>query len=474
MSQRLGPETRAIIDAINANRVVEQQRKGNLNYQTMLIDLSVARVDVEFALPGIFDHISVVDLNGQASIKLNKKTNDSIDLSWTRRIDTASNRFYLTNTAQVNKTLLLQIGGDASFTLDSDQSARTAVMIARENWMSDGNYPDRLEQGFRKEFYHGRTGAFYKSDAIANVPYRNWNLPTVLTGVNGLQVAPWNNAIDMTNAVGGAAAVAAGTAVKDEIYIGFPKAHFRMSMRVDLILPTLAHLGVNDVIGVGFELNSAGGHCNAVLFGGNGAYALEIVMLDEVTGQQTVTSSVAVTPGHLGVFCQYHFIWNFPNLTLVQCWAGTFTVLGLVTVVGLASPSKMIPFAANESATNIITDFQVGQVQVHELEKRYPMNLGVCSQVVSTNAFASALKITPFFKNKLIVQLHEHNTNDIQYQILASMDNVTYFTLVAPTVLLKNGLTVVLVPDPWLWLDVQIVDNVAATHGKLDCTIGGY
>lgn len=455
MSQKLGPETRAIIDAIR-----ERERKGNLNYLTMTIDLGTARTGTEYILPGTFDHMSVLRVDGAASIKLNKNTNDSIDLTWVRRIDTVFNRFYLTNIAQTGKTLQLQIGGDASFTLDSDLAARMFAEIQRQNWLADGTYTERWEQGFRKILYHGRTGAFFKTEGITNIPFDNCTPPPILAGVNTMQVAPWNDAINMRNSIDGV--------TMDEVYVGFPKAHMRMIMRFDAMMPALASLGLNDAVCVGFETNSAGGFCIAYLLGWNGAYQLYIKLFDNVTGLMVVTVAVVTLPV-MGAFDTLYLIWNHPFLTLTD---GT-AILGRVMSFGKTNPGKMIPFVANESATNIVTDFQVGQVQVFEIEELRNRVLGSVSQAVSTNAMVSALKISPDFYHKLVIHLKEHATNDVCYQIRASNDDVTYFTILNYTLLPTSGVDFQTLTDPWQYIDVQIMDAVSGTHGKVDITIGG-
>jgi len=87
-----------------------------LNYITRTIDLSVAHTDTEYKLPGFFDHLAVTFIRGSASIKLNEKTRDSINLERVKTIDKGVfDRFFLTNTAQTDAELELEIGGDQSF-----------------------------------------------------------------------------------------------------------------------------------------------------------------------------------------------------------------------------------------------------------------------------------------------------------------------------------------------------------------------
>jgi len=86
-----------------------------LNYQTLTIDLSVAHTNTEYKMAGFFDHLTVTQITGSASIRLNEKTRDLIDLTKVVTINSVFDRFFLTNTAQNDATLVLAIGGDASF-----------------------------------------------------------------------------------------------------------------------------------------------------------------------------------------------------------------------------------------------------------------------------------------------------------------------------------------------------------------------
>jgi hypothetical protein len=102
--------------------------------------------------------------------------------------------------------------------------------------------------------------------------------------------------------------------------------------------------------------------------------------------------------------------------------------------------------------------------------------MGGCTDVVSAASFASALtsKVGHVRPAKMLIQLREDNTNSIDYQILGSMDRVTWFTLKSSTTIVKNGSDYTVVADPWFFIDVQIRDTVGGTHGKLNCIIGGF
>lgn len=109
---RLGPETKAIIEAINA---LKKPAHENLNYMIITIDLTAARANELYELPGWFDFLGVGRMSGTATIRLNEATKDSIDLEYVKTINTPIRRLYITNAAQAGQTLVLALGGDASF-----------------------------------------------------------------------------------------------------------------------------------------------------------------------------------------------------------------------------------------------------------------------------------------------------------------------------------------------------------------------
>lgn len=113
MSERMGPETRAIIRAIEN---LKKPAHEDMNYQIIQIDLAVARANVLFELPGWFGHLTVGLLRGEASIRLNEPTKDLIELAYTKTISSPIRRFYITNFAQAQgETLILALGGEATF-----------------------------------------------------------------------------------------------------------------------------------------------------------------------------------------------------------------------------------------------------------------------------------------------------------------------------------------------------------------------
>lgn len=86
-----------------------------IRYKIMSIDLNVARTKKEFEIPG--GNITVLLMDGTADLRLNHNTADAIPLiqkSATQhacsRIESHFNRFYITNSSQSGKTLILAIG----------------------------------------------------------------------------------------------------------------------------------------------------------------------------------------------------------------------------------------------------------------------------------------------------------------------------------------------------------------------------
>lgn len=334
--------------------------------------------------------------------------------------------------------------------------------LQRMEWLADGSYPERWEQGFRKKLYHGRTGAFFMSESAANTPFDDWTPPTILLADNTLptEAAPYLNAISMKNSKNGVTV--------DPLYVGFPKSHQRMAFCFEGKLPAAAASAGQCM---GFEVNSGLYFALGAMLISDGAnWMLEATNYQN--GVLDIPKKVNVTINNPAVYSIYALVYDPPFLELWQADAGTPTFqMKLTNTLNIgAIKGKAIPFFANEGAA--ITEFDVGNTWIYELPDIRTINEMV-SQATSTAAFASALKIHCAIKNKILIQLHEHNTNDIQYKILASMDDVTYFTIVAATDLLTNGDAVILLSDPWLYIDVQIIDKAAGTHGKLDCTIGG-
>ena len=82
-------------------------------YNRLNISLASAQTDEVLDMDG--DFIIVESLNGSCSIKLNERSNNPIDLAIFKTIRSPFDRLYITNTAQAGKSLILMIGGEASF-----------------------------------------------------------------------------------------------------------------------------------------------------------------------------------------------------------------------------------------------------------------------------------------------------------------------------------------------------------------------
>jgi len=113
LSERIGPETRAIIKAIENMRKPAHE---DMNYRIIPLDLAVARANALIELEGWYDHLTVGLLRGEASIRLNEPTKDVIDLTYTKTINTPIRKLYVTNVAQAEgETLILALGSEAAF-----------------------------------------------------------------------------------------------------------------------------------------------------------------------------------------------------------------------------------------------------------------------------------------------------------------------------------------------------------------------
>jgi len=112
MSERYGPETRGIIDAING---LKKPTHEFTTYRVLQFDLTAARVNELVELEGWFDFLGVGKLTGSASIRINEVTKDLIDLAYVETMTVPIRRFWLTNVAQAGAELTLGLGGNASF-----------------------------------------------------------------------------------------------------------------------------------------------------------------------------------------------------------------------------------------------------------------------------------------------------------------------------------------------------------------------
>jgi hypothetical protein len=221
--------------------------------------------------------------------------------------------------------------------------------LMRDNWLYDGSYAERWEQGFRKKLYHGRTGAYFLSESRANVPFDKWTVPEIIKGDNPLQPPPWNNVLRMRNSIDGV--------TPDPLYIGFPKGLFRGVFCADLKLPSPTDL--TDLYPMGFEVNSGGLFaflvCLACI---DGNWVLRAVDYANKLGlMQTVSLP------HLNQYSHYALVYDPPYLEL---WEGIDSLTKIATLYLKNIRGKGIPFIANEMAT-AVCEFRVGNIWVYEI-----------------------------------------------------------------------------------------------------------
>ncbi len=169
----LGPETKAIIEAING---LKKPAHEDLTYLVINIDLAVARANVLYELPGWFDFLAVGTLNGSASIRINEATKDLIDLAYVKTMKLPIRRLYITNDAQPGSDLTLALGGDASFDADPVRSNET---IFHAYFLDEDGGSGTLEDSYAKtdtpvhffpQIY--RYPLFFKKGIALRVHYR--------------------------------------------------------------------------------------------------------------------------------------------------------------------------------------------------------------------------------------------------------------------------------------------------------------
>ncbi|MFZ2148841.1 MAG: hypothetical protein WAV28_16630 [Sedimentisphaerales bacterium] len=97
-------------------RLADQVRNRWTNYQKKRIDLTLARTNEQFFLAGAYLCVEdVSDTAVTATIRLNKDSNDELDLVNGVEIETLFGQFYITNAAQPGEWLDLIIGADFKY-----------------------------------------------------------------------------------------------------------------------------------------------------------------------------------------------------------------------------------------------------------------------------------------------------------------------------------------------------------------------
>ncbi len=109
-----------------------QIRRSFKNYVPIKIDLSVARDNYAFPIPGDLLYVKKVSSrNVNAIVRLNLNTNEEITLKYQTKIKTVFTQFFITNTAQAGETieLLIGINFDVKEVCDLRQAAKPAKVI---------------------------------------------------------------------------------------------------------------------------------------------------------------------------------------------------------------------------------------------------------------------------------------------------------------------------------------------------------
>jgi len=232
-------------------------------------------------------------------------------------------------------------------------SGQHFVTMNREFWLTDGNFTERWEQGFRKRLYHGRTGSYWKSESIANTPYESWTLPDILPADNTIGTAPWDNAIRMRNSHNGIAV--------DELYVGFNRSFHRGSIAFEANLQTPAGITPHQQA-IGFEVNSGGSFAFATCLVCNGGQWM--LWANNPDGVRQLN----ITLRHPGVYSRYALSYDPPWLVLYEAPVASTTGHPLeCTAVLHLGPirGKATPFMYNEDIA--VSEFKVGDIWLYEL-----------------------------------------------------------------------------------------------------------
>lgn len=99
----------------------------NRNYDTIMLDLSIERVDEEINVAG--DFMIIPQITGNVNIKFEHTTNDPLNLIVLKKFEVRFTRFYVSNSAQPNKTVFIVIGRDCSFKADTMVRPDTSAPI---------------------------------------------------------------------------------------------------------------------------------------------------------------------------------------------------------------------------------------------------------------------------------------------------------------------------------------------------------
>jgi hypothetical protein len=228
------------------------------------------------------------------------------------------------------------------------------------------------------------SGPFYQNDYAT--PKSSWHYPPIAIGVNTAEIgAPWNNAVQMKNTVDGT--------TKNNLYLALPPFSKAWALFFFAYWPATTELGANDQVYVGFEVNSCGGKgALFTVFGNNGNYTLwanyetKAGPVNQTVNINSTFSTKAWTP--------FLLIYKPPYLTLLQYVSNAWNLIAEINMPQIGEPLVNI-ICANESQTNIISDFYVGElfgIALDDTAKTVELgSIFNTSESANTNFFSSAL-----------------------------------------------------------------------------------
>lgn len=100
----------------------------NRIYDTIILDLSIKRIDKEINVAG--DFMIIPQITGNVNIKFESIANDPLNLVVLKKFEVRFSRFYVTNTAQPQKTAYIVVGRNCSFKADTMVRPDTSAPIA--------------------------------------------------------------------------------------------------------------------------------------------------------------------------------------------------------------------------------------------------------------------------------------------------------------------------------------------------------
>jgi hypothetical protein len=264
------------------------------------------------------------------------------------------------------------------FTEQAGATSNTDNIQARQRlieWLADGSYVVRWDSTFRvptgydPSIFHGRTNSPWKSETDKGLDSSQFTLPQIMSegfSTAPYEVNPWTRAIRVRNEKPNA------TGVQDEFYNGFPKAHQRMVICFEALLPSPSGSTPTGLY-IGCEVNSGG---SFALIGSlaciSGQWQLWAVNYENVVG---ISQNITLLRPNL--WNRYALRYDPPWLEL---WEGTVASSGVVLTqtakvfLGRLG-GKAIPFFANEDNSKdaqqnpIFSEFYIGNMWIYELSK---------------------------------------------------------------------------------------------------------